>query len=179
MKRIALLTALATAIPVAAYAWPTGPTADPQPSQTYWRDRDQDRDSWRDRDRDAARYDRDDHTWSREHYDRYGNSHWASDFRGRWVPIARGYSAHTDRQMITVGNGRFRKIRIEAVRGEPLVTKIAIEFADQSVQAIDMDARLPAGSGEVIDLNGGVRRVHRIIVYTDPNSRGAYSIYGT
>jgi hypothetical protein len=166
MKRIALITALATTIPVAAYAWPTGRVADPQPSQTYWRDRDHDR------------YDRDDRAWTREHYDRYGNSHFANDFRGRWVPIARGYSAHTDRQMINVGNGRFRKIRIEAVRGQPLVTKIAIEFADQSTQAIEMDARLPAGSGEVIDLNGGVRRVHRIIVYTDPNSRGAYSIYG-
>jgi hypothetical protein len=33
-------------------------------------------------------------------------------------------------------------------------------------------------TGEVIDLNGGVRRVNRIIVYTDGQARGAYSIYG-
>lgn len=163
MRRIALITALAAAVPAAAYA-------DQPPSQTYQRDRDHDRDHDRDR--------RDDHAWNRDHYDRYANSHWASDFHGRWVPIARGYSARTDRQMINVGNGKFRKIRIEGVRGEPLVTKIAIEFADQSTQAIDLDTRLPAGAGEVIDLNGDVRRVHRIIVYTDAHRGGSYSIYG-
>jgi len=162
MKRIALITALATAIPAAAYASPGGRVADRNvPQQTYYRDRD-----------------RAEVTFTRDHYDRYNNSHVANDFRGRWVPLARGFSARSDRQFINAGNGRFRKIRIEAVRGEPVVTKIAIEFADQTTQAIDLDARLRAGGGEVIDLNGGVRRVHRIIVYTDPNGRGAYSVYG-
>ena len=164
MKRIAIIAALATAIPVAAYAWPTGRVADRDPQQTYQRDRDHDRD----RDRDTF--------FRHDHYDRFDR--WSGDYRGRWTPIARGYNAHTDRQFINVGNARFRRIRIEAVRGEPVVTKIAIEFGDQTTQAVDLDARLTRGQGEVIDLNGDVRRVHRIIVYTDPNSRGAYSLYG-
>jgi hypothetical protein len=160
MKRIALITAMVTAIPVAAYASPTVRVADRNvPQQTYVRDRDQG-------------------AFTRDHYERYSRSHWASDFRGRWVPLARAYNARTDRQFINVNNARYRKIRIEAVRGEPVVTKIAIEFADQSTQAIELDGRLQAGAGEVIDLNGGVRRVHRIIVYSDPNGRGSYSVYG-
>ena len=157
MKRIALFTALAMAIPVAVYAQNV-------PQQTYERDRVRDRDH-----QDA---------YNRDHYDRYDHSHWNADFRGRWVPLARGYSARADRQFINVGNGRYRKIRIEAVRGEPVVTKIAIEFADKTTQAVDLDSRLTRGAGDVIDLNGGVRQIHRIIVYTDRRAGGSYSVYG-
>jgi len=160
MKRIALLSALAMSIPAAAYAWPIGRTAERenQPRIYY-------------RDRDAG--------WTRERYDRYENSHWARDFRSQWVPLARGYSAHTDRQFIHVaGTGRYRRVRIEAVRGEPVILQIAIEFADKTTQVVKYREALSAGTGEVIDLNGGDRRINRIIVYTDPRSRGAYSVYG-
>jgi hypothetical protein len=163
MKRIALFAALATAVPAVAFAQNV-------PQQTY--DRDRDRDHVRDRDRDHQ------DAYNRDHYDRYDRSHWATDFRGRWVPLASGYSGRTDRQFINVGNGRYRKIRIEAVRGEPVVTKIAIEFADHTTQAVDLDSRLTRGAGDVIDLNGGVRQIHRIIVYTDRRGGGSYSVYG-
>ena len=117
--------------------------------------------------------------WSRDRYEGYDNSHWRRDFRGRWTPLATNNSARTDRQFITVGNhGRFRKIRIEATRGEPIIKKIAIEFGDRSVQAVEYDGPMPRGTGEVIDLNGDTRRINRIIVYTDRGSRGSYSVYG-
>lgn len=168
MKHIALLSALAMSIPAAAYAWPIGRTAERgDPPRTYDRDRDYDHDH----DRDAG--------WNRERYDRYDRSHWARDFRSRWVPLARGYTARTDRQFIHVGGtGRYRKLRIEAVRGEPVILQIAVEFMDKTTQVVKYRESLPAGSGEVIDLNGGDRRIKRIIVYTDPYSRGAYSVYG-
>ena len=118
-------------------------------------------------------------TWNREHYDRYDHSHWRKDFRGRWEPLAQGFNARTERQYIKLnGNGKYRKLRIEGVRGEPVILKIAIEFADKTGQAVDYRESLPSGSGEVIDLNGGDRRINRIIVYTDPSSRGSYSVYG-
>lgn len=116
--------------------------------------------------------------WSRDRYERYDRSHWARDFRGRWQALARGYSAQTNRQFIQVRGGRLSKLRIESDRGAPVIAKIAIEFGDGSTQAVDLDMRLPRGTGEVIDLNGGVRRVQRIIVYADPRSRGSYSVYG-
>ncbi len=166
MKFIALITALIAGIPAVASAAPAVRVADRDDSQrTYVRERAYDHD------RDRPYY--------REHYDRYDSSHWSRDFRGRWVTLARAFSARSDRQFINIsGQGRFRRLRVEAVRGEPHVTKIAIEFSDRTTQAVDLDARLSAGSGEVIDLNGGDRRINRIIAATEPGSRGSYSIYG-
>jgi hypothetical protein len=131
-----------------------------QPSRVYVRDRDAEV------------------TWSRDRYDRYDDSRWSRDFRGRWVPIARGYSASTDRAFIKLRGEPFRRIRIEAVRGRPVIQKIAIEFQNRETQAVDLDMRLRRGEGEVIDLHGGERRINRIIVYTDPRSRGSYTVYG-
>jgi hypothetical protein len=153
MKGIALLTALAMAAPVAAFA---------QPSRVYVRDRDPDVSV----------------TFTRDRYDRYHDSHWARDFRGRWRTLAYSNSARSDRQFIPVRGETFRKLRLEGTRGQPVILKIAIEFMDRTTQAVDLDMRLGRGEGEVIDLNGGVRRINRIIVYTDPRSRGAYSLYG-
>jgi hypothetical protein len=117
--------------------------------------------------------------WNRERYNGYDHSHWRKDFKGRWTPLAQGYSARTERQFINVGGqGRFSKLRIEGVRGEPVILKIAIEFGDKTGQAVDYREALPAGTGEVIDLNGDTRKINRIIVYTDPHSRGSYSVYG-
>ena len=147
MKRIALLTAIAMAAPVAAFAQP------PRAEVTV--------------------------NWTHERYDHYNNSHWARDFHGRWQPLARAESGATDRQFIAVnGAGRFSKLRIEGVRGQPMVQKVAVEFADKTSQAVDINEALPNGAGTVIDLNGGERRINRIIVYTDPHARGSYSVYG-
>lgn len=117
--------------------------------------------------------------WNRERYDRYEGSRWHRERRMRWTPLATGYNARTDRQFINLaGRGAYKRLRIEGVRGEPVILKIAIEFADRTNQAVEYRESLPAGTGEVIDLNGDVRRINRIIVYTDPNSRGSYSVYG-
>lgn len=163
MKRLALLTAIAMGVPLAAAAPALADPAvrvivrDDLP-KTYQRDRDV--------------------NWNRERYDRWEGSRWQRD-RGRWEPLARGYDSRTERQFIKPGNnGRFRKLRIEGVRGEPVIMKIAIEFADKTGQVVEYRESLPAGTGEVIDLNGGDRRISRIIVYTDPRSRGSYSVYG-
>ena len=167
MRRIAMLTALAIAAPVAAYA---------QPVRVYERDRDYYGRDYYDRDRDR---DRDvEIVFRHDRYDNWNRSHWYQE-SNRWQPLARYYSARTDRQFIPVSGGRFRAIRIEAVRGEPVILKVAIEFMNRQTQAVELNQRLPRGSGEVIDLNGGERRINRIIVYTDPRFRGAYSIYGT
>jgi hypothetical protein len=116
--------------------------------------------------------------WTRDRYDRYDRSHFARDFRGRWMSLARGYSARSERQFIMVRGERLSKLRIEADRGAPVIQKIAIEFGNGSMQAVELDMRLRRGTGEVIDLNGDTRRVRRIIVYTDGASRGSYSVYG-
>jgi hypothetical protein len=157
MKGIVLFTTIALA------AGTAGTVASAQPSVDA-------RIQWRDRNPDPG--------WTRDRYDRYDNSHWARDFRGRWVSLARGYSARSDRQFIQVRGERLSKLRIEADRGAPVIEKIAIEFGNGEMQAVDLNMRLTRGTGEVIDLNGRDRRVRRVIVYTDSRSRGAYSLYG-
>jgi hypothetical protein len=121
------------------------------------------------RDRDAG--------WTRDHYDRYNDSHWSHDFRGRWMSLGQG-STQGQRQFNPPRAGRLNKLRVEAVRGAPAITSMTIEFADGSTQAVNLDMRLQRGGGEVIDLNGRNRKVFRVIVYPDPRTRGTYSLYG-
>ena len=156
MKSIAILTALVMTAPVVAVAQPRVQV------------------EVRDRDRDAG--------WHHERYDNYGRSRFNKDFRGRWVSLGRGLNASNQRQFIAVnGEGRYRKIRIEGVRGEPMLKKVYIEFAGKQAgeQSVEFNSSLANGAGEVIDLNGDDRRITRIVVYTDARSRGSYSVYGS
>jgi hypothetical protein len=151
MRGIALLTTLAMSVGTAVYADPPRVEIRVQ------------------RDADAG--------WTRDRYDRYNDSHWSRDFRGRWQSMGQA-STQTQRQFIPVRGGRLNKLRIEAVRGAPAIQSMTIEFGDGSTQAVNLDMRLERGSGEVIDLNGRNRKVHRVIVYPDPRTRGAYALYG-
>lgn len=163
MRGIALFTTLAMTVGTAAIASPVR-VADRDDVRVQWRDGTHDNDP--------------NGQWTRDRYDRYNDSRWARDFRGRWMTLARSYTTQGQRQFIHVNGQPLSKLRVEATRGAPVIQKIAIEFRDGSSQAVDLDMRLRRGEGEVIDLNGGVRRVERIIVYADPRTRGAYSLYG-
>src|SRR5437016_3182493 len=140
MKSIALLTAIAAAIPAVAYA---------EPLQTYERDRDQDyqrerydrdqRDQDRDRDRDRAE-------WVRhEHYARFGTSHWATDVPGRWIRLVRANSSSGRREFVVDTQNRYRTFRVEALWGAPVIDRIAITFGNGSTQIVDINGALPAG----------------------------------
>ena len=157
MRLMTLFTTLALTAATAAYAAPP-------------RDYDHDRDRDRDRDHEV--------TVNRDHYDHYGRSHWARDFHGRWRPLAQIAGTRDERQFGPSINNRYRKIRVEAVRGAPMITQVKIEFENETLQTVDMNMTLPAGAGEVIDLNGDVRQIRRVIVYTAPHSRGSYTVYG-
>jgi hypothetical protein len=160
MKGIALTTLLAMAIPAAAYAQPVSPD-----QRTYVRDRDQDRD----RDRGDG--------FHRDHYDRFANTRWQTE-HGRWATLARANSASGRREFMIGSSTRYHTFRLEALRGDPAISKIAINFADGQTQVVQLNSTLPTGAGEVIDLQGNNRKVLRIVVYADPRSRGTYAIYG-
>jgi hypothetical protein len=99
--------------------------------------------------------------------------------RGRWAPIIQQNAATNERQFINVlgRGGRFNRLLVESVRGAPVIQRIAVEFEDRQTQVWEVNRRLPRGADEVIVL-GGNKRIHRIVVYTNPSNRGAYSIYG-
>lgn len=156
MKRLALLTAIAMATPAVAYAEP------PQRNPYSGYDRDYERN--RDRDRERAR------------------NQWSRDNRGRWVLIAQNYSAQTERQFINLlgKSGRYSKLRIEGVRGAPMIMKVAIEYMDRNTptQVVHLNTRLGRGADQVINLNGN-QRINRIGIYSEPRYRGSYSVFGT
>jgi hypothetical protein len=169
MKTIALLTALAAATPAVAFA---------EPIQTYQRDRDTDRGRYYDNDR-YRDQDRDRPDWFRhDRYDRFANSRWQTD-RGRWTRLVRANASSGRREFMIDRQNRYRTFRLESVWGEPSIQKIAINFADGTTQVVQVNGAMPAGAGEVIDLQGDQRRVGRIVVYADPRSRGGYAIFGT
>jgi len=110
----------------------------------------------------------------------YGQDRWSRDFRGRWVPLARKYSAYSNAQQIILRGqgGPMRRISIRSDRGAPVITRVTVEFmGPQTPQITNMNRRLPPGAAEVIPLNRN-RGVKRIIVYTEPRFGGAYSVFG-
>jgi hypothetical protein len=151
MRSIALSTALLVAIPMAAYA-------DPPQAQS-----DHDRDQSGDR------------AFEHERYDRWNDSHWSHDYHGRWRNSGQTYNARNDRQFINL-NGRYHMLRLQAVRGEPAIDRVTIMFNDGTSQTVQLDARLENGAGEVVRIDPD-RRVRRVIVFTEPNTRGLYSVY--
>lgn len=148
MKSMTLAAALLMAVPVAAYAQP------PQPQY--------------DRDRDRA--------FEHERYDRWNDSHWSRDYHGRWRSFGQTFNARNDRQNIGLGGGRYHMLRLHAVRGEPAINRVVVQYFDGDTQTVQLDSRLSDGAGEVIRLDPS-RRIQRVTVYTEPNTRGLYSVY--
>jgi len=100
--------------------------------------------------------------------------------RTRWVSLAQTISAQTRRQFINLAGrgGHLAKLRFESVRGTPMIQKVVIEYLNSpTARAIQLNTRLPRGEGETIRLAGN-QAINRIIVYTQPTYRSAYSILG-
>jgi hypothetical protein len=133
---------------------------------------------YRERPTERGRYDRDTDRYDEGFYDR-GGRRIHRENRLRWEPIVEQSSATSQRQFINVlgRGGAYRRLLVEGVRGAPVIERIAVEFTDRQTQVWDVNRRLTRGSDYEIRL-GGPKRIHRIIVYTNPQFRGSYSIYG-
>lgn len=139
MRRLLVMLVLAATVsPAAAQPWP------------WPYDRTNDRSNTQ-RDHYSDRYDR----YGRDRYSSRDRYRWTRDFRGRWTPLAQGYSARTDRQFVRLlGQYEpFRRIRIEADRGRPVIQKVVVEDMRGNTQVIDLNARYAPGEGEVIRVN--------------------------
>ncbi len=132
------------------------------------------------RDRDVAPYDDDFERYDRDMVDRDRYERWDRRTRGRWMPLMKYGDARDGRHLIDVGGrvGRIDKLRVEAVRGAPVIRRIAIEYRNGEREVLRLDTHLRRGQGQVIDL-GRDRRVDRIVVITDRRAPGIYSVFGT
>ncbi len=160
MKRILLITALSAAGSMSVSAQPYRPAPSPQVDR---RD---------DRDYDGADY------FERERapYQRFDRTRWHRDFQSRWVTLANGYAANTTRQNLPLRGQTFDRLRIEGVRGNPVITQVQVIYTNGTIQKFDLGARFPVGAGEVLRLNASP--IQRIVINTDPRSGGAYSLHG-
>jgi hypothetical protein len=59
-----------------------------------------------------------------------------------------------------------------------VIRRIRIDYLDNTREVLRVNAQLERGQGQVIDLPRD-RRIDRIVVVTDPRSRGLYTVYGT
>jgi hypothetical protein len=103
--------------------------------------------------------------------------HYGEHWRGGWEPLADRYSTDSERQFIDPGPRPLRRLRVEAVDGRPVIDQIAVQYADGTTQVIHRPLRWRERVRD-IDLNGGARRVNRVIVYANTRSQGTYSVFG-
>jgi len=116
-----------------------------------------------------------DRAFEHERYDRWNNSHWQRDYHGRWRSFGQTFNARNDRQFINL-NGRYHMLRLQAVRGEPQIDRVVVQYSDGDTQTVEINSQLGDGAGEVIRLDPG-KRVNRVTVFTERNARGLYSVY--
>ena len=97
-----------------------------------------------------------------------------------WVRLAPVHNARTETNQIML-NGRHRrihKLRIQAVRGAPVIYKVTIDYMNRQPQVVSLQSRVVRGTGEVIHLDPNAR-IQRILVYSEPRYGGAYTVLGT
>ena len=93
-----------------------------------------------------------------------------------WVELATPTPAAHGREYISV-DGRYAQIRIEATKGRPIVRSVRIDYGDGSHKFVRLDRLLKREKPATIDLKGG-HDVVRIVVDSDWQSRGMYSVHG-
>jgi hypothetical protein len=114
-------------------------------------------------------------TLEHERYDRWNDNHWSRDYHGRWRSFGQTFNARNDRQFINL-NGHYHMLRLQAVRGEPQIDRVVVQYSDGDTQTVELNSQLGNGAGEVIRLDPG-KRVNRVTVFTERNTRGLYSVY--
>ncbi|HEY5937374.1 MAG TPA: hypothetical protein VIU61_22155 [Kofleriaceae bacterium] len=119
---------------------------------------------WRDRDRDYR--------------DGYGYREVRRD-RG-WTQLAPVHTGRIQTQQIMLNGNhqRLHKLRIQAVRGAPVVTRVTIDYMHREAQVVPVNSRVSRGEGTVIRIDPNAR-IQRILVYTEPRYGGAYTVLGT
>ena len=114
----------------------------------------------------------------RNHRDDYGYREVRRD--RSWTQLAPIQTARNETQQIMLNGNhqRLRKLRIQAVRGAPVVTRVTIDYMHRAPQVVTVNSRVVRGDGAVIRIDPNAR-IQRILVYTEPRYGGAYTVLGT
>jgi hypothetical protein len=99
---------------------------------------------------------------------------------GEWVEIASEMPAKHGTQFVIVGKeaGSFSKLRVDGAKSKTIVRKVKVVFTDGKVKTVQLDKTLAKGKSTLVDL-GDPKAIDRVVITTNPNTRGEYAIYGS
>jgi hypothetical protein len=103
---------------------------------------------------------------------------------GDWVELATPTPASHGTEFLVVGKeqGEFAHLRFDASSGTVILRRVRVYYDDGKQKVVDLDkvlrAHHGAGSSASIDL-GDPKSIDRIVVMTEPQTKGSYAVYGT
>lgn len=98
---------------------------------------------------------------------------------GGWVELAAATPASHGREFIPVEATRYVRLRIEAVKGRPIIQMLRLTYASGKREVIRVDALLGTRRtpSAFVELRGS-DELEMIVVLTDRDSSGTYAVYG-
>ena len=100
----------------------------------------------------------------------------ATNPEGEWVELASPTPVSHGREFITV-DGRFAQLRIDAAKGRPIIKSVRIVYANGKDRVVRIGRTLSGKQRTaVVELSGA--RIEHIVVQTDTQSRGSYTVTG-
>jgi hypothetical protein len=111
---------------------------------------------------------------------RYGDTK-APDHESGWTQLATPTPAKHGTEFVMVGKelGKLGRVRIDADKGTVIVRRVKVYFADGTQQVVNVDRSLgPKHESAEIALKAPAE-VDRIVVTTEPQTKGEYTIYGS
>jgi len=94
-----------------------------------------------------------------------------------WVVLGEADAIDLSQTHVVTSREPFDELLVKATDGAPEIEQIQIELEDHTSKLIRLDKKLPAGEGQVIELRDK-RPISKIIVFTDPDSKGRYMVFG-
>jgi hypothetical protein len=101
---------------------------------------------------------------------------------GGWVQLASPTPASHGTEFVVVGKelGQFSQLRVSPADGKVIVRRVKIYFDSGKQKIVDVDKSIDAHrkNAAIIDLDHA-QTIDRIVITTEPQTRGSYAIYGT
>ncbi|MGE0868451.1 MAG: hypothetical protein AB7P03_07815 [Kofleriaceae bacterium] len=161
-------TALAISLALGTIGFAPVARADDPPRGSYG-------DRWRDDRYDRDRYDRYDRYDRRDRYDRYDDRY--DNGRDARPLVTMGIS-RSQRVTINQRAGRFSRLRLQAVRGQPYIDFVYLVFRGGETQRIDINRPLVEGESLDLDLLGRRRAITSITIGGRPDRWSRVTVVG-
>jgi hypothetical protein len=97
-----------------------------------------------------------------------------------WMPLASPTPASHGTEFVVIGDdhGPLAQLRIDA-DGKVLVRRVKVYFADGSSQVFAVDRLLDDKHQSATIALRAPQTIDQVVVTTEPNSKGAYTVYGS